>query len=263
MKLNTEKIIARKDGKIGWMIINNPEKRNAVSLSMREAMTQVFNEYDKDPEVRVLIIRGYGGKAFISGADISEFKDIRSDYDAEEKYAKATEIMTKAMNAFKKPILAMIEGYCVGGGVATAIACDMRIATKDTKYGIPAAKLGLAYGFDNLRQLVELVGPSNAKRILFTGDLIDADDAHRIGLVDELCALNELEDKVLSIADKISANAPLTVLASKETVKHVLRPEIRDHQKLKEMAKICFDSDDYREGREAFMEKRKPEFKGR
>ena len=140
MKLNTEKIIARKDGKIGWMIINNPEKRNAISLSMREAMTQVFNEYDKDPEVRVLIIRGSGGKAFISGADISEFKDIRSNYDAEEKYAKATEIMTKAMNAFKKPILAMIEGYCVGGGVATAIACDMRIATKDTKYGIPAAK---------------------------------------------------------------------------------------------------------------------------
>ena len=113
----------------------------------------------------------------------------------------------------------------------------------------PAAKLGLAYGFDNLRQLVELVGPSNAKRILFTGDLIDADDAScRIGLVDELCALDELEDKVLSIADKISANAPLTVLASKETVKHVLGPEIRDHQKLKEMAKICFDSDDYREG---------------
>ena len=263
MNLSTEKIIAKKVGKIGWMVINNPEKRNAISLSMREAMTQVFNEYDSDPEVRVLIIRGAGGKAFISGADISEFKDIRSNYDAEEKYAKATEIMTSAMNSFKKPILAMIEGYCVGGGVATAIACDMRIASHDTKYGIPAAKLGLAYNFENLRQLVELVGPSNAKRILFTGDMLEADDAHRIGLVDEVCGTDELEAKVLSIADKISDNAPLTVLASKETVKHVLRPEIRDHQKLKDMAKVCFDSEDYKEGREAFMEKRKPDFKGR
>ncbi|MEK9794113.1 MAG: enoyl-CoA hydratase [Hyphomicrobiales bacterium] len=263
MELKTNKIIAKKENNIGWMIINNPERRNAISLEMREAMTQVFVEYEKDQDIRVLIIKGHGGKAFISGADISEFKEVRNNYEAEKLYAKATDVMTSAMNAFSKPIIAMIEGYCVGGGVATAIAADIRIAADNTKYAIPAAKLGLAYGFDNLRQLVELVGPANAKRILFTADMLDANTAHHMGLINEVVEVDKLEQYVIDMANRISINAPLTIMASKETVKHILRSEIRDLKKLDQLSEQCFNSNDFKEGREAFMEKRKPNFTGK
>lgn len=263
MNSNKDQILSRKDNFIGWMIINNPERRNAISFAMREQMTRVFEEFDNDPQVRVMIIRGSGGKAFISGADISEFKNIRNNFDAEKLYAKASEKMTDAMIAFKKPIIAMIEGYCVGGGVATAIGADIRVASENTKYGIPAGRLGLAYGFDNLRQLVDLVGPANAKMILFSADMFDASKALQIGLVNNVVPQDELESTVLELANKIANNAPLTVCASKETVKHILRPEVRDLKKLEELAKECFDSLDYKEGREAFMEKRKPRFIGK
>lgn len=263
MELKTNKIIAKKDSNIGWLIINNPERRNAISLEMREAMTEVFVEYERDPDIRVLIIKGQGGKAFISGADISEFKEVRNNYEAEKLYAKATDIMTSAMNAFSKPIIAMIEGYCVGGGVATAIAADIRIAADNTQYAIPAAKLGLAYGFDNLQQLVELVGPANAKRILFTADMMNANTAHHMGLINEIVEVEKLEQYVIDMANRIAANAPLTIMASKETVKHVLRSEIRDLKKLAQLAELCFNSNDFKEGREAFMEKRKPNFTGK
>ena len=263
MELKTNKIIAKKENNIGWMIINNPERRNAISLEMREAMTQVFVEYEKDPDIRVLIIKGHGGKAFISGADISEFKEVRNNYEAEKLYAKATDVMTSAMNAFSKPIIAMIEGYCVGGGVATAIAADIRIAADNTKYAIPAAKLGLAYGFDNLRQLVELVGPANAKRILFTADMLDANTAHHMGLINEIVEVDKLEQYVIDTANRISINAPLTIMASKERVKHILRSEVSDLKKLDQLSEQCFNSNDFKEGREAFMEKRKPNFTGK
>jgi len=263
MELKTNKIIAKKDSNIGWMIINNPERRNAISLEMREAMTEVFVEYEKDPDIRVLIIKGHGGKAFISGADISEFKEVRNNYEAEKLYAKATDIMTSAMNAFSKPIIAMIEGYCVGGGVATAIAADIRIAADNTQYAIPAAKLGLAYSFDNLQQLVELVGPANAKRILFTADMMDANTAHHMGLINEIVEVEKLEQYVIDMANRIAANAPLTIMVSKETVKHVLRSDIKDLKKLAQLAELCFNSNDFEEGREAFMEKRKPNFTGK
>jgi enoyl-CoA hydratase len=263
MDLNTDQILSKKENNIGWMIINNPARRNAISLSMRQQMTSVFEDFNMDPEVRVMIIRGSGGKAFISGADISEFKNVRNNFDAEKLYSKASEKMTDAMNAFPKPIIAMIEGYCVGGGVATAIGADIRIASENTKYGIPAGRLGLAYGFDNLRQLVDLVGPANAKKILFTADMFDAEKALQIGLVNEVVSQEDLESYVVDMANKIANNAPLTVCASKETIKHILRPEIRNLEKLEDLAKECFDSKDYKEGREAFMEKRNPKFIGK
>ena len=263
MQLNTDKIIAKVDGGIGWMIINNPERRNAISLEMRDAMTSVFEEFSKDSNVRVLVIRGNGGKAFISGADISEFNKSRSNFEAEKVYSKASERMSKAMNGFEKPIIAMIEGFCVGGGVATAIAADIRIAAKSSNYSIPAAKLGLSYGFDYLRQLVDLVGPANAKWILFTSDMLDANKAYDMGLINKITDDNDLESVVIDIANKIVNNAPLTILSAKTTIKHIIRPEIRDLKTLDDMAKICFDSEDYKEGREAFMEKRKPKFIGK
>lgn len=263
MILETDKIIAKKEDGIGWLIINNPEKRNAVSLDMREAMAIVFNEYDADPEVRVLIMKGSGGKAFISGADISEFKNNRNNHDAEKIYAEASAKATIAMENFTKPIIAMIEGYCVGGGVATAIAADIRIASEDAQFAIPAARLGLAYNYENLKKLHDLVGPAYAKQILFTADKLDALKALEIGLVNKVVKNKDLEDTTRELAKKISDNAPLTITAAKETITQISKEEAeKDFRKLDDMVKECFDSKDYKEGREAFMQKRKPVFKG-
>ncbi len=263
MILETDKIIAKKENGIGWLIINNPEKRNAMSLSMREAMAVVFDEYNSDPEVRVLILKGNGGKAFISGADISEFKNNRNNHDAEKIYAEASAKATVAMQNFRKPIIAMIEGFCVGGGVATAISADIRLASEDSQFAIPAAKLGLAYNYENLKCLNDLVGPAYAKQILFTGDKLDASKALEIGLVNKVVKNKDLEDATIELAQKISQNAPLTIMTAKETISQISKEDAeRNFIKLDTMVKECFDSEDYKEGREAFMQKRKPIFKG-
>jgi len=264
MQLKTDKMIARKENGIGWMIFNNPERRNAVSLAMREAMVEILETYNRDDEVRLLILRGAGGKSFVAGADISEFKDKRNSAEAEAHYNAVSDRSRVAMLAFEKPIIAMIEGFCVGGGLATALSCDLRIASDDSEFGVPAAKLGLAYSFDNLRNLTNVVGPSYAKQILFTGARMPAAKALEIGLVNEILPRAELEGHILALAAEIAANAPLSVKASKATINEIYKdPGERDHERMAALARACFDSRDYREGREAFMEKRKPVFEGR
>ena len=264
MQLNTDKMIAEKGDGIGWMIFNNPERRNAMSLAMREAMAEILEAYAKDDEVRVLVLRGTGGKAFVSGADISEFKEKRNSAEAEAVYSKALARSREAMAAFDKPIIAMIEGFCVGGGMATALDCDIRIATDDSQFAIPAARLGLAYGFDNLRKLADVVGPAYAKQILFTGSRLPAAKALEIGLVNDVVPKSELEATVRAIAAEIVANAPLTIKAAKATITEVYKDESkRDLSRIEALMKACFDSEDFKEGREAFMEKRKPVFRGR
>jgi enoyl-CoA hydratase len=264
MQLKTDKMIAEKGDGIGWMIFNNPERRNAISLAMREAMVEIFDAFAKDDEVRVLVLRGTGGKAFVSGADISEFKEKRNSAEAEAVYAATSARSRKAMLAFEKPIIAMIEGFCVGGGMGTALDCDIRIASDDAQLGIPAAKLGLAYGFDSLRQLTAVVGPAYAKQILFTGSRLPAAKALEIGLVNDVVPKSELEGTVRAMAAEIAANAPLTIKAAKATIGEVYKDESqRDLARIDALMKACFDSRDFREGREAFMEKRKPVFQGR
>lgn len=264
MQLKTDKMIAEKDGAIGWMVFNNPERRNAVSLAMREAMVEIFEEYGRDDDVRVLVLRGAGDRAFVSGADISEFKDRRGDADAEAIYAETSTRANQAMAAFEKPIIAMIRGFCVGGGLATALGCDLRIAADDAQFGIPAARLGLGYGYASLKQLADVVGPAYAKQILFTGRRMDARKALEIGLVNEVVPADELEATVRDWAEQIASNAPLTVKTAKATVGEIYRDAAeRDLVRIERMVKACFDSRDYREGREAFMEKRQPVFEGR
>lgn len=264
MQLKTDKMIAKKDGGIGWMIFNNPERRNAMSLAMREAMAEIFETYAADDDVRVLVLRGAGGKAFVSGADISEFKDKRNSADAEAVYGEAVARSRTAMTAFDKPIIAMIEGFCVGGGMATALECDIRIASDDSQFAIPAARLGLAYSFDNLKLLSAVVGPAYAKQILFTGSRLPAAKALSIGLVNEVVPRSALEDTVRAMAAEIVANAPLTIKAAKATIGEVYKDESkRDLARIEMLNKACFDSRDFKEGREAFMEKRKPVFEGR
>jgi enoyl-CoA hydratase len=264
MKLNTDKMIASKDNGIGWMIFNNPERRNAMSLAMREAMAEIFETFAKDDEVRVLVLRGAGGKAFVSGADISEFKEKRNSADAEAKYGEAVARSRMAMLAFDKPIIAMIEGFCVGGGMATALDCDIRIASDDSQFAIPAAKLGLAYSYDNLKMLAAVVGPAYAKQILFTGSRLPAQKALEIGLVNDVVPRAALEERVRAMAAEIAGNAPLTVKAAKFTIGEVYKDEtVRDLKQVDSLIKACFDSQDFKEGREAFMDKRKPVFQGR
>ncbi len=263
MNLNTDKMIAEKDGGIGWMTFNNPAKRNATSLAMWQAAAAILADFEADDAIRVIIMKGAGDKAFVSGADISEFKERRNDAKAAADYARAAEDARHLLANMRKPLIAMIRGYCLGGGLALATNADIRIASEDSQFGIPAARLGLGPGFGMLKALVELVGPAFANEIMITGRRLAADEALRIGLVNRVVSVDTLEATVRELAEVICGNAPLSVEASKFTIREVSRePGERDYAEIDRLSKACFDSQDYKEGREAFMEKRKPVFRG-
>jgi enoyl-CoA hydratase len=267
---NTEKSYA--DGKIlqrvadgvGVITFNNPEKRNAMSLDMWEGFGHALVELRDNAEVRVVILFGAGDKAFVSGADISQFEKTRHNAEASEEYSRKSAAQRALLANYPKPIIACIRGFCLGGGMQVAMAADIRIAAHDSQFGIPAAKLGIAYGYDGLKHLVSLVGPSWARLIMYTGMRIDSAEALRIGLVDRVVPDHELWGATMEIARTISGNAPLAIQAAKITIAQVLKdPEQRDMDAIKAIGTACMDSEDFREGRRAFMEKRKPQFKGR
>ena len=262
-KLLTEKMLARKEGHVGWMIFNNPARRNALSLEMWTAMGDIMSDFQADKEIRVAVMAGAGEKAFVSGADISEFEKHRSTADAEEEYNRISSDSQRVLKDFDKPLIAMIKGFCIGGGLAVALTADIRIASEDSQFAIPAARLGLGYGFDGLKVLSDLVGPSSAKDILFSARRLDAKEAIRIGLVNQVVPSKSLEDTVRTYVEMLSANAPLTIQAAKAAVNEGLKdPEARDLESLESSIRTIFDSDDYKEGRRAFMEKREPVFRG-
>jgi enoyl-CoA hydratase/carnithine racemase len=264
MPTATEKLIARKDGAIGWVIFNNPEKRNAMSLEMSEATAATMESYAKDPEVRVVILRGQGDKAFISGADISQFKERRSNAEQVKAAEAISERTNKAIRECPKPVIAMIRGYCMGGGLGTAVVCDLRIASDDSRFGVPAAKLGVGYRFNGIRRLSELVGPSFTAEIFYTGRQFSAQEALQMGLINRMLPAAELEKYVLDYAATLAGNAPLTIAAVKRSLIELRKdPAERDLDLCQKMVDACFASEDYVEGRNAFMEKRKPVFKGK
>ena len=259
----TDKMLSRKEGKVGYLTFNNPERHNAVSLEMWEAAAGFLEDFKKDKNIRVVVVTGAGGKAFISGADISKFEKERSTQEGVDHYNAAVDRANNAFYTFPKPTIAMIRGYCIGGGVGLALCCDIRICTEGSKFGVPAAKLGLGYRFDGLKKLVDLVGPSFAKEIFFTGRQFTAADAQVMGLVNRVLPDPELESYVKDYAETIAANAPLTVDSVKYIVGQVLADESkRNLKKCDELVQACFASNDYKEGRKAFMEKRKPVFTG-
>jgi enoyl-CoA hydratase/carnithine racemase len=267
---NTEKSYA--DGKIlqsvsdgvGVITFNNPEKRNAMSLEMWEGLGSALIEMRGNPDVRVVIMTGAGDKAFVSGADISQFEKTRHNAQASEEYSKRSAAQRALLSDYPKPTIACIRGFCLGGGMQVAMLADIRFAADNSQFGIPAAKLGIAYGYDGLKHLVSLVGPSWARLIMYTGMRIDAAEALRIGLVDRVLPGAELWDATIEIARTISGNAPLAIKAAKITIAQVLNDESnRDMEAIKAVGTACMDSEDFREGRQAFMEKRKPQFKGR
>src|SRR5499427_954972 len=249
---------------IGVVTFNNPDKRNAMSLEMWEGLGQALTELRDDPDVRVVVLVGAGDKAFVSGADISEFEKTRHNAAASEEYSKKSAAQRALLANYPKPTISSIRGFCLGGGMQVAMLTDIRIAAQDSQFGIPAAKLGIAYGYDGLRHLVSLVGPSWARLIMYTGMKIDSAEALRIGLVDRVLPNGELWNATMEIARTISGNAPLAIKAAKITIAQVLKEQAdRDMAAIKQIGIDCMDSEDFREGRRAFMEKRKPQFKGK
>ncbi len=263
MELATDKIRAHAEDGIGWLTFNNPARRNAVSLEMWQGLGDALEAFQNDAEVRVVVLTGAGGKAFVSGADISEFDSKRGDAEAKQAYARVAAHGNQWLARLDKPIVAMIQGFCIGGGMAIALQADVRFATPASRFGIPAARLGLGYEYPGVAKLARVVGPANARDIFLSARMIEADEAQRMGLVNFICHEHELESEVRAYAARIAANAPLTVRACKAAIDAwESDPERRDLDAIEAMVNACFDSDDYREGRRAFMEKRSPEFKG-
>ena len=264
MTVGTDKLIIEKSDGIGRFIFNQPDKHNAISFDMWQGISQAMDDFAADDNLRVVVLSGAGTKAFSAGADISQFAEKRASRDSIDAYDRAALTAEHDLMHLGKPTIAMIQGYCIGGGAGVALCCDLRIASEDARFGIPAAKLGLAYQWGEVYPLVQLVGPSYAKEILFTGRQFSAEEALGMGLVNRVVARADLESCVDEYAKTIAANAPLTVHAAKRTIAEASKdPADRDLDAIQKLVDECLASEDYAEGRKAFMEKRKPAFKGR
>ena len=255
------KILSATSGPVGTLTFNNPERHNAMSLDMWRGAATVLETFERDPAVRVIVLTGAGGKAFVSGADISKFEDERATLEAVAEYNAAVDRFSNVLLTGSKPTIAMIRGFCLGGGVGIAVCCDLRISNEAARFAVPAAKLGLGYGYENVRRIVDLVGPQFATEMLLTARQFDAAEAVRAGLINRVVPDGEIDHTVRQLAETIAGNAPLTIQAVKHILRE-LRSERPDVDACDALVKKCFESADYREGRQAFMEKRKPEFRG-
>ena len=259
----TERVKTWAEGPVLHIRFNNPEKHNALSVDMWEALVPLLERARKDDAIRVVVLSGEGGKAFVSGADISQFEDMRAAKEAVKRYEAMAEAALEGILEFEKPTIAMIRGYCIGGGVNVAICCDIRIASSNSTFSIPAARLGLGYRYSAMKNLTNLVGPGNAKDLFFTARRIDAAEALRMGLVNRVAEPGAMEALLAEYTDAISVNAPLTIKAGKRIIREVLKNEGADVGLARQLILDCFESEDYAEGRRAFMEKRKPVFRGK
>jgi len=261
---STERVQAWLDGRALHIRFNNPARHNALSVDMWEAVPPLLARARDDERVRIVVFSGAGGKAFVSGADISQFEDMRAARAAVAHYEQMAEATLMGIHDFPKPTVACIQGWCIGGGVNVAISCDIRIAATDAVFSVPAARLGLGYRYSAMKNLVDLLGPGAAKDLFFTGRRIDAAEARAIGLVSRTCAPEALDALLGEYVTAISQNAPLTVMAGKAITREILKASpALDMAMCTQLIQGCFESADYTEGRTAFMEKRKPVFTGR
>jgi len=252
------------DGAIATVVFNRPKMRNAISLAMWSEIAAVTDALAKDDSVRAIVYRGAGRQAFASGADISEFQDNRKDTATALAYNKETEGAYTAIRLCPKPTVAMVFGYCMGGAMAVAMACDLRFAAKGSRFGIPAARLSIIYGLDPVHQLVDLVGPAYAKDILYSARTVEDDEALRIGFIQRLVPPDELEALTYEYLRTVAANAPLSVRGTKTQVQAIFEGITDAHrERLRGMGLETFESEDYKEGTRAFLEKRPPRFQGR
>ena len=243
---------------------NNPARHNALSVDMWEAVPALLRVAESDDRVRLVVFSGAGEKSFISGADISQFEDQRAAREAVTRYEQLAENALMSIQNVRKPTLSCIRGFCIGGGVNLAISCDLRIASADSVFSIPAARLGLGYRYSAMKNLVDLIGPGAAKDLFFTARKVDAHEARALGLVSRVCEPGQLPALLAEYTSALAANAPLTVCAAKAITAEILKPSPElDAELCQRLIRACFDSQDYAEGRRAFMEKRQPVFTGK
>jgi len=260
---NPKKVLSRKEGGVGYVVFNNPERHNAMSLDMWAETGRIMDEFKNDDALRVVVLTGAGTKAFVSGADISRFGAERSSEEAVAHYNATVEKASLALYSYPKPTIAMIRGYCIGGGLGIAMCCDLRIAADHSTFAVPAAKLGLGYGHLGVKRLMDVVGPSFTKEIFYTARQFKSDEAVTMGVINRVVPDAELESYVKKYAETIAGNAPLTIKALKTVVGELVKDESkRDVKSMEAVVNACFKSNDYIEGRNAFMEKRKPVFTG-
>jgi len=260
----TENLIVEKRGVSGWITFNDPGRHNAVSYAMWEAIPEALQAFADDPNIRVVVLTGAGGKAFVSGANISQFDTLRSGEDAVQAYEKVAEKAQLSIYDYEKPIIARINGYCIGGGLNIALCCDLRVASESSQFSIPAGKIGLGYRMTAIRNLVTAVGAANALEIFLTAKRYSASDAKALGLMHKVVPEGELDAVVEDYIASISENAPITLSAGKKMIRQIqkLSPGV-DMDAMRALVMECFESEDYLEGRRAFAEKRKPVFTGK
>ena len=261
MSSSNNNILSYINDKVGYIKLNNPHKLNAINIKMWKSIGNILSEYESIADIRCVVLRGEGDKAFSAGADISEFDNNRSSSEEVQKYDNTSKQSMKILQNFSKPTIAVIDGYCIGGGLATALSCDLRFASEKSTFAIPAAKLGLAYDYAGIKRLRDIVGPSKAKHIFYTARQFSAKEAHGIGLIEDFFKKENFEENIIKILEGICDNAPMTIAAAKMSIDADPKNE-DEYRKCIEAEKECFASEDYKEGRLAFSEKRKPNFRG-
>ena len=253
-------IYREQDGAIATIVINRPERRNALDLSMWERLAALLDEVERDGDVRVAVIRGVNERAFAAGADITEFGAVHADPQTSHDYNAKVHAAAHKVSRFAKPLVAMIQGPCIGGGCAIALGCDLRLADPSSRFGIPPANLGLVYSLHDTKLLVEAVGPSRGRELLYTGRIVDAAEAHAIGLVDRVIDAEAIAAETRALCEAICASSQFSVRAAKQVVRMVLDGATDDTEDTLRLFDEAFQSEDFQEGMTAFMEKRKPKF---
>jgi enoyl-CoA hydratase/carnithine racemase len=248
------------EGAVATLTLNRPDSHNAIRLGMYEALPGVLGEIEAEASVKVLVVRGAGRRAFASGADISEFEQVRANAESARAYNERVAAAERALEGLSKPTIAMVHGYCIGGGCGLALACDLRFADEQASFAITPAKLGLVYSLDSTKRLVEAVGPSQAKWILMSGQRVDAERARQIGLADELVPTDNLDKLTYEFAELLCTRAQFSIRATKQIVNRILAGQVADDEQTRDLRNSSFDTDDYAEGVRAFLEKRRPHF---
>ena len=260
MHSSVEHLYLEKQGAVATIFFNRPEKRNAFTLDMWKKIPLLLEEAENDSRIKVLILRSVDDQAFAAGADITEFKTLRSNAEGARKYNAISLQAGKKLAMLSKPTISMIQGYCIGGGCELAIACDFRFADKTAKFAITPAKLGIIYNLDGSKHLVDLVGPARAKDILYSGRVVEAEEALQIGLIERMFSAEEVEEQTYKYAERLARNAQMSIRGSKKVIREISNGATEESHKIAELVLSSFESTDYQEGVQAFMEKRKPNF---
>lgn len=258
--MSDDLLVERRDA-VATVLLNRPQSHNAINIGMYREIPDLLRSLDEDESVKVVVLRGAGERSFASGADISEFERERGDAERAKSYNSKVAAAERSIEGMRKPTIAMIHGYCIGGGAGLALSCDIRFADTRAKFAITPAKLGLVYSLESTKRVVDLAGPSRAKWILMSGLQIPAERALQLGLVDELTEPESLEKLTYEFAETVTTRAQYSVRSGKEMVRRVVMGQVRDDEETLHIRSSSFDTEDFAEGVRSFLEKRPPRFR--